>query len=185
MSKRNQPIDLNNCVENRDGSYTLKPQQQCHRQPKSNKWRNTKVWLSDGDPVQYKTLKAGTSQRIDRPGDHVVDSIKERKWYLYFQQLLQENQIRNFKWQVAFEIIPTVRHNGETIRKKRYTADFLFIANTTVILDKYAVIAPGITAIVEIKSPATSKDQVYRLRRHLFISRHIIDYPLRTFIEII
>ncbi len=186
MSKHNQQIDLDDYVENADGSYTLKTQQhRSHRKPVKTKWRNTKIWLSDGAPVQYQRVGKGTRKRIDRPGDCVVDSIKERRWYLYFQRLLQEEQIRNFKWQVAFELIPTVKHNGETLRKKRYTADFLFIANTTVVLDKYAVILPGITAIVEIKSPATSKDQIYRLRRHLFISKHIIEYPLRTFVEII
>lgn len=71
---------------------------------KKNKYNNTKV--------EYKEIK--------------FDSIKEMKHYQLLEYLQKIGEIKELKLQVPYELIPTYKINGKTIRKCVYIADFVY-----------------------------------------------------------
>ena len=73
---------------------------------KQNKYKNTKV--------EYKGIK--------------FDSIKEMKHYQLLEYLQKNGEIKELKLQVPFELIPTFKINGKTVRKTQYIADFTYIS---------------------------------------------------------
>ena len=78
-----------------------------------NKYGNKKVYL-DG----YK-----------------FDSKKERDRYTVLKSLEKAGKISELKLQVPFDLIPTLKHNGKTLKKIVYKADFTYIMNGEYIVE--------------------------------------------------
>lgn len=88
--------------------------------------------------------------------DMTFDSKKERDYYVILEMMLKNNQITDLKTQVKFELQPSFKFKGKTIRSINYIADFTYI-------DKKNKLH-----IIDVKSEATKKDKVYRLKKKIF-----------------
>lgn len=55
------------------------------------------------------------------------DSQKERNYYVKLKLLEEKGIISNLKLQVKFELQPSFKFNGKTIRSINYIADFTYI----------------------------------------------------------
>ena len=53
------------------------------------------------------------------------DSKDEGMYYEYLKKLKAEEKILNFELQPKFELIPTFKYKGKTVRGETYTLDFL------------------------------------------------------------
>lgn len=104
------------------------------------------------------------TKRIINGREVLFDSLKEAKYYdeLYIKERI--GQIRNLETQKSFELIPTMKHNGITLRKITYKADFYFIENNKII-------------VVDTKGFATDN---YKIKKRLFLQK----YPHIDFREI-
>ncbi len=92
------------------------------------------------------------------------DSKKEGNRYLELLLLAKNGIIRDLKLQPKFQICGSVKRDPATGRKmaaRYYQADFLYfdIENNKIVVE-------------DVKSPATAKDKLYRLKRHLFLSQY-------------
>ena len=87
--------------------------------------------------------------------DMMFDSKKERDYYIVLEMMLKNNQITDLKTQVKFELQSSFKFNGKTIRSINYIADFTYI-------DKKNKLH-----IIDVKSKATKKDKVYRLKKKM------------------
>lgn len=54
------------------------------------------------------------------------DSKKECNFYIYLEQLEAQGEISELQRQVRFELQPSFKHKGKTIRAITYVADFTF-----------------------------------------------------------
>lgn len=54
------------------------------------------------------------------------DSKKECEYYIYLENLEAQGAISELKRQVRFELQPSFKHNGKTIRAITYVADFTY-----------------------------------------------------------
>ena len=97
------------------------------------------------------------------------DSKKELCFYLELLELEKQGVIKDIELQPQFELLPSFKHNGKTIRGCKYTADF-----------KYFDLEKQETVIVEIKSKYTAglKDYILRKKMFLFFNKDV------NFIEI-
>ena len=84
------------------------------------------------------------------------DSKKEREYYVILEMMLKNKQITDLKTQVKFELQPSFKFKEKTIRSINYIADFTYI-------DKKNKLH-----IIDVKSEATKKDKVYRLKKKIF-----------------
>lgn len=83
------------------------------------------------------------------------DSKKECNRYIDLKLLERQGLIKDLRRQVIFELQPSYKKNGKTIRPIYYVADFAYIDVKT-----------GKTIIEDVKSEAT-KTQVYRLKKKI------------------
>jgi hypothetical protein len=83
------------------------------------------------------------------------DSQKEANRYLELKLLEKQGLIKYIDRQTRFELQPSYKKNGKTIRPIYYVADFAYIDVKT-----------GKTIIEDVKSEAT-KTQVYRLKKKI------------------
>ena len=98
-----------------------------------NKYRNTKIMI---DGIEF-------------------DSKKEGLRYKELKLLQRAGLITNLKMQTSFELQPSFKRNGKTIRAITYKADFDYMTKD------------GRHIVEDVKSPATEKDKVYRLKRKM------------------
>lgn len=64
------------------------------------------------------------------------DSLKERNHYIVLEHLEKTGQIKDLKRQVKFELQPSFKLNGKTIRAINYIADFTYLKdNKLVVVD--------------------------------------------------
>jgi len=91
------------------------------------------------------------------------DSKKEYHRFVQLKVLQQAGKISSLEVQPAYEILEGFKYNGETLRKRRYTADFRYKD------DK------GRLVVEDVKSAITKKEPAYRLRRQLFLQRYGAD----------
>lgn len=64
------------------------------------------------------------------------DSIKEKNYYIKLKLLEKSGKIRDLKLQVKFELQPSFKFKGKTIRAINYVADFTYYEeNKLVIVD--------------------------------------------------
>ena len=84
------------------------------------------------------------------------DSKKESHRFSELRIMQMGGYISGLILQPTFEIIPQIKWNGKTLRKRLYIADFLYKQN-------------GITIVEDVKGFRT---QVYKLKRQLFLIRY-------------
>ena len=65
------------------------------------------------------------NKKVEYDG-HKFDSNKEKNHYILLKQLEKLGLISDLKLQVKFELQPSFKYNGETIRKITYIADFVY-----------------------------------------------------------
>lgn len=94
------------------------------------------------------------------------DSLKEARRYQELKLLVRGGAIKDLELQPVFELIPTQRHEGKTVRKANYIADF-----------KYTDIQRGIVVVEDVKG---FKTDVYKLKKKMFLYK----YPQYEFKEI-
>lgn len=82
------------------------------------------------------------------------DSIKERNYYLILLDYQKRGLIKDLKRQVSYELIPTYKINGKTIRKTTYKADFTYIS-----------VKDNKLHVIDVKGFRTD---VYRLKKKMF-----------------
>lgn len=88
------------------------------------------------------------------------DSQKEANRYCELKMLRMSGQIRDFECQPEFELLPPFRYNGRTVKGVKYKGDF-------------KVIYPdGRVEIEDVKSIATARDKVYRLKIKMLLSKY-------------
>lgn len=88
------------------------------------------------------------------------DSIKERNFFIYLKQLEEKGTIRDLKLQVKFPVV---------VNKKRicsYVSDFTYY-------DEFGY------HVVDVKSPITSKNPVFRLKKKLVEALYNFEIELR------
>lgn len=98
-----------------------------------NKYRNTKIEI---DGIEF-------------------DSKKEGYRYKELKLLERAGLITDLKMQTSFELQPSFKKNGKTIRAITYKSDFDYITKD------------GRHIVEDVKSKATEKDKVYRLKRKM------------------
>lgn len=95
------------------------------------------------------------------------DSMKEASRYSELKIRQKMGAISDLKLQPKFEICPSVKWNGKTLRKRFYIADF-----------KYTL-SNGLVIVEDVKSEISKKISTYTLKKQLFLVR----YPAYLFIE--
>ena len=63
------------------------------------------------------------------------DSKREARRYTYLNDLLQAGIISDLELQPEFEIIPSYKKNGHTIRKIVYKADFRYVQDGKIVVE--------------------------------------------------
>ena len=98
-------------------------------------------------------------------------SIKERNWYMVLKSAQEKGFIKELELQKKFELQEGfIDNNGKKQRPIYYIADFFYYDNKL-----HCYIAE------DVKSKATQKDKVYRLKSKMFMYQ----YPNILFKEII
>jgi hypothetical protein len=92
------------------------------------------------------------------------DSAKEANYYLKFSLMQEAGIIKDLELQKKFILQKGYTINNKKRREIAYYADFCYISTKD---DKYHVI--------DVKSPATAKDKVYRLKKKLFEYKYGIE----------
>lgn len=87
------------------------------------------------------------------------DSLKERNHYIVLEHLEKTGQIKDLKRQVKFELQPSFKLNGKTIRAINYIADFTYLKD-------------GVLVVVDTKGFRT-KD--YLLKKKMFQYKYGMD----------
>ena len=85
------------------------------------------------------------------------DSVKEHKRYIELKAMSQRGEIRNLQHHTKFELVPSVKLEGEKRAKPaiRYFADFTYYT------------AMGAFVVEDVKSKATRKLAPYRQKKAL------------------
>lgn len=91
--------------------------------------------------------------------DMQFDSLKERNHYIVLEHLEKTNQIKDLKRQVKFELQPSFKLNGKTIRAINYIADFTYLKD-------------GILVVVDTKGFRTKE---YLLKKKMFQYKYGMD----------
>lgn len=95
----------------------------------------------------------------------VFDSKLEAERYRHLKLLQQQGIIKDLKLQVPFELQPSFKKRGKTIRAITYLADFTYVQD-------------GVLVVLDVKG--YNKDKVYLIKKKLFEYK----YPTLTLIEI-
>jgi hypothetical protein len=95
------------------------------------------------------------------------DSKKECNFYIYLEQLEAQGEISELQRQVRFELQPSFKHKGKTIRSITYVADFTF-------KDK-----DGTFHIVDVKGSKDTLTETFKIKSKMFL------YKYGTEIEIV
>lgn len=118
---------------------------------------NTKEYKAYQEKFQkpQNTKYGNKRQKVD---GIIFDSNKELLRYHQLMVLERIGEISDLKRQVSFELVPAMRLHGEKKIKEAlcYVADFTYVNNKT-----------GNLIIEDVKSTATSKDKMFRLKKHL------------------
>lgn len=92
------------------------------------------------------------------------DSKKEGEYYLKLKELEKKGTIKDLELQKEYILQDKFKINNKTRRQITYKADFKYISTED---DKLHV--------VDVKSPYTAKDKVYRLKKKLFEYKYGIE----------
>lgn len=66
--------------------------------------------------------------------DMTFGSKKERDYYVILEMMLKNKQITDLKTQVKFELQPSFKFKGKTIRSINYIADFTYVKDGKLII---------------------------------------------------
>ena len=103
-----------------------------------------------GKSIDYKQSKyKAVKTTVD---DIKFDSKKEAKRYVQLKQMEKLGVIKNLQRQVKYELQPSFKLNGKTIRSITYIADFVYIQD-------------GVEIIEDVKGMRTKE---YLLKKKLF-----------------
>lgn len=103
-----------------------------------NKYRNTKIII---DGIEF-------------------DSKKEGLRYKELRLLERAGLITDLKMQTSFELQPSFKKNGKTIRAITYKSDFDYKTKD------------GRHVLEDVKSPATAKDKTYILKKKMLLYKY-------------
>lgn len=92
------------------------------------------------------------------------DSTKEATYYLMYKQQEKEGKIKDLKLQPRFELQPSFKFMGKTIRKIEYVADFSYYEDNKLY-------------VIDVKG---YKTEVYKLKKKLLLYK----YPDINFKEV-
>jgi hypothetical protein len=92
------------------------------------------------------------------------DSKKEANRYSELKMMQKAGLISDLELQPKFDLLPKIKWNNQTLRKRMYIADFLYKQN-------------GKTIVVDAKG---FKTPMYKFKRHMFL----IKYPEYVFMEV-
>ena len=98
----------------------------------------------------------------------IYDSKKEAKRAYELDMMQRAGLIHNLERQKSFELQPSFKVNGKTVRAITYIADFVYIKD-------------GKTIVEDVKGSKKTLTEVYRIKKKLFLYR----YPQYIFIEFI
>lgn len=84
------------------------------------------------------------------------DSIKEKNRYVALKQMEKLGIIKNLQLQVKFELQPSFKYNGETIRSINYIADFTYYQDGKYIVE-------------DVKGIRTKE---YKIKKKLFLYKY-------------
>lgn len=112
-------------------------------------------------PSRKKSKYGNSSAIVD---DLKFDSRKEARRYRELKILEQKGEIQDLQTQYAFVLAESVKFSNEPRRKPavKYLADFVYIKD-------------GQKIVEDVKSEATKKLAVYRMKKHLMKSVHGIE----------
>lgn len=101
--------------------------------------------------------------RVEQNGQK-FDSGKEARRWLVLKQMESQGLISDLRRQVAFELAPAVRLEGEKRKKPalRYIADAVYTQDGKVIVE-------------DVKSAITRANPLYRAKKHLLKTVHGLD----------
>ena len=86
---------------------------------------------------------------------HINTSKKEANYYIYLKMLEDAGKILDLELQRKFVLQQGFKLNGKTYRPITYIADFVYKD------------LKGQVHVVDVKSEATKKDKVYRLKKKM------------------
>ena len=92
------------------------------------------------------------------------DSKKEGEYYLKLKELEKKGIIKDLELQKEYVLQDKFKLNNKTRREIKYKADF-----------KYVTTEDDKLHVVDIKSPYTAKDKVYRMKKKMFEYRYGIE----------
>lgn len=92
----------------------------------------------------------------------VFDSKKEANYYTYLKLLENAGKIKNLELQKKYILQSSFKLDGKTIRAITYIADFVYEDDKGM-------------HVVDVKSEATRKDKVYRLKKKMFAYKYHIE----------
>ena len=92
------------------------------------------------------------------------DSKKEGEYYLKLKELEKKGTIKDLELQKEYVLQDKFKINGKTRREIRYKCDFTYFTTEDNKLH-----------VVDIKSPYTAKDKVYRIKKKMFEYRYGIE----------
>lgn len=87
------------------------------------------------------------------------DSKKEGSRYIYLKRMEKLGVIKGLRLQVKYELQPSFKVEGKTIRAINYIADFVYEYNGDVIVE-------------DVKSDPTRKDKTYIIKKKLFLYKY-------------
>lgn len=118
---------------------------------------NINSWKSWEKPTmsKYKNKKVVVDNIL-------FDSKKEANYYIYLKMLEDAGKISGLRLQEKFVLQPSFKLNGKTYRAITYVADFVYKDDKGM-------------HVVDVKSEATRKDKVYRLKKKMFAYKYHIE----------
>lgn len=93
----------------------------------------------------------------------LFDSKKEKDRYVILKLLEKAGELSELKLQARYEIFPGYKHNGKKIQAIHYLPDFVYTDKS------------GKVIAEDVKSEATRKNEVYRLKKKMFVKKYILD----------
>lgn len=111
--------------------------------------------------IDYKQSKY-KNKKVEYNGIK-FDSQKERNYYIKLKLLEDKGKIKDLKLQVKFELQPKFQFGNKNIQAISYIADFTYLDEENKL------------HIVDVKSEATKKDKVYRLKKKLFQYKYALN----------
>lgn len=98
----------------------------------------------------------------------VFDSKKEAEHYLKLRELEKQGKIKDLELQKEYVLIDKFKLNKKTYRKTSYYADFTYVSTED-----------NKIHVIDVKSPITRKDKVYKLKKKLMAYKYQIEIEER------